>query len=240
MKHSFPVKAILKRTITLTYQFNPTNYSIKLPAGCFLELKNERAFLILAFVETEKMRPAFIPALIGRNFNLLGIRVIVNWYDENKRLKRGLYVLKSITDSRLMAKMGNMMTGYHFEYSPITWNFNKNECCIEVQNLVFKVDLSDYKEEIGLPKESVFLNWKEARKYAGPMKYTCVHSKTVDEMLIVEGVKESWIPRPIKLISGNWDKLNSIFKELKLCAVFEIKEIPYHWKKGRIVQMNKK
>ena len=85
-----------------------------------------------------------------------------------------------------------------------------------------------------MPENSPFKDWKEARRFAGPLPFTFYYNKEKKEVLIIEGVRENWIPKPIEITKhkvGFIDQFN--FKNVHLANAFMIENIPYYWKKGK-------
>jgi hypothetical protein len=91
------------------------------------------------------------------------------------------------------------------------------------------------KETITLPPDSPFRDWKEARKFAGPLPFTFTYQPETKTVLIIEGVRENWIPRPLQVLNYQFaflDKMN--LKDIRLANAFIIENIPYYWKKGKL------
>ena len=67
------------------------------------------------------------------------------------------------------------------------------------------VEVNAEKEDIALPTASPFADWKEARRFAGPLPFTFTYNKKTKEVLIIEGVRENWTPRPVEVLkAGGW------------------------------------
>jgi len=55
--------------------------------------------------------------------------------------------------------------------------------------------------------------------------------------LIIEGVRQNWMPAPVRVLEYDFDFLKSLKLENPILAnAFIIKNIPYYWKKGKIEQ----
>jgi len=53
--------------------------------------------------------------------------------------------------------------------------------------------------------------------------------------LIIEGVRENWIPTPVEAVKANVGFINEKnFKNIVLANAFVIENIPYYWKKGKL------
>jgi hypothetical protein len=90
-------------------------------------------------------------------------------------------------------------------------------------------------ENHALPESSPFADWKEARKYAGPLPHTFIYNNSKKEVLIIEGVRHNWKPNPVKVIDYTIPFLSDLgLKDVILASAFIIRNVPYQWKKGRI------
>ena len=97
-----------------------------------------------------------------------------------------------------------------------------------------RVEIKFGDENISLPQNSPFADWREARRYAGPLPFTFTYNKITKEMLIIEGVREDWVPKPVEVLKNEIGFLKSKnFKGLVLANAFLIENIPYYWKKGK-------
>src|SRR5205823_13679361 len=101
--------------LVLTYAFPRELLEPLLPPGLTLDTYGELGFLAVAMVQTEALRPAFLPPLLGLDFFLTGYRIFARYRNAAGRTLRGLRILRSDTDRRLMASAGNWLThyGYH-------------------------------------------------------------------------------------------------------------------------------
>ena len=88
--------------------------------------------------------------------------------------------------------------------------------------------------EIALPEGSPFKDWKEARRFAGPLPFTFTYDAVKQEVLIIEGLRDNWTPRPVEVLEhrvGFFDQFG--LSGLQLANAFLVQDIPYEWKKGR-------
>nr|WP_290928362.1 hypothetical protein [Haliscomenobacter sp.] len=93
-----------------------------------------------------------------------------------------------------MEVMGNMFT-ITITLPPTSAKRNKestNEIKSGKSN--FNILLSKEEDAIPLPPESPFSDWKEARRYAGPLPFTFTYNSKTAEVLIIEGVRQNWTP----------------------------------------------
>lgn len=234
--HPFSVEAFFKQSIVLTFAV-PKEQLEKLIPDC-LELdtfQNKWAFIAIAMVQTKHLRPKGFPEFMGNDFFLIGYRVFVRYTTRKGKRLRGLYILKSETDKKKMAFMGNMFTHYNYTTTDINQTISENYTEITSKKSKFNLTIKNTKQEIALPNNSPFINWKEARRFAGPLPFTFTYNENKKEVLIIEGVRQNWIPKPIEVTNYHFGFLDSLhLKNHTLANTFIIENIPYHWKKGKI------
>lgn len=68
-RHPFSVSAFFRQSLVLTYAFPSDILQPLLPPGLALDTYGEYGFLAIALVQTERLRPSFLPAALGRNFS---------------------------------------------------------------------------------------------------------------------------------------------------------------------------
>jgi hypothetical protein len=235
--HPFAVEAFFDTSLVLTYAAPKEALAPLLPPCLTPDTFQDRwAFVAAAMVKTKDLRPKGFPAFMGNDFVLTGYRIFVRYTTSQGKRLRGLYILRSETDKPRMSFFGNILTHYNYKTTDI--NFTTNDSVLSVVSSRSKLkviaDLDD-RQDIPLPAGSPFQEWKEARRFAGPLPFTFTYNDSTKEVLIIEGVREDWTPRPVKVIhheSGFIDQLN--LNPIVLANAFVIKNIPYYWKKGRI------
>ncbi len=234
--HPFAVEAFFESSIVLTFAVPKEEIEKLIPECLKLDTLNERwAFIAVAMVQTKGLRPKGFPKLLGNDFFLIGYRVFVKYVNaEGKRL-RGLFILKSETDKKKMELLGNIFTHYNYTTTDIKKIGNENKLRITSVKSGLKIEIETQTESISLPENSPFIDWKEARKFAGPLPFTFTFNSMKKEVLIIEGVRENWIPAPLKVNDYQISFLDSLkLKDVTLANAFITNNIPYYWKKGKI------
>ena len=172
---------------------------------------------------------------LGNDFFLIGYRVFVRYTNQAGRSLRGLYILKSETDKKKMEIMGNIFTHYNYTTTDIFHKENAHLKEITSTRSNFKLTIDTTGEKVSLPGDSPFADWKEARRFAGPLPFTFSYDPATKEVLIIEGVRENWIPKPIEITKQHSGFVNQFnFSSAVLANAFIINDIPYYWKKGKI------
>lgn len=233
--HPFAVEAYFESSLVLTFAAPKEQLQHLIPECLQLDTFQDKwAFVAIAMVQTKDLRPKGFPKFMGNNFFLIGYRVFVRYTNNAGKSLRGLYILKSETDKTKMEFFGNIFTHYNYTTTDIKQIENQNMKEISSIKSKFKVTLDKVEKQISLPENSPFADWKEARRFAGPLPFTFTYNKETKEVLIIEGVRQNWTPNPVKVINFNFDFLDTLKLEKTILAnAFIIKNIPYYWKKGK-------
>lgn len=229
-RHPFAVKAHFKESLVLTYAF-PLEELRPLVPDC-LELDSYRdqwGFLAVALVQTENLRPHFLPPFLGNDFTLLGYRIFVRFRGPDKRRRRGLYILRSETDRARMVWLGNLFTRYRYRRVGITWN---DEVITSSEGLIIRRDQG--AKQPALPESTVFPDWRTARRFAGPMPFTFSIDRQRGLITTVQGTRTSWVPEPVRILEAQVPFLDEIgLRGHRLANAFATKDLAYRWEKGR-------
>ena len=231
--HPFAVEAFFESSLVLTYAVPKEEVQRLIPAYLTLDTWQDKwAFIAVAMVNTKALRPKGFPLFAGNDFFLIGYRIFVKYTtSEGKRL-RGLYILKSETDKRMMTWLGNLFS--HYQYSLIDIRYTKQNSRITIQSEAAGIDvmIDSDKQDASLPAGSPFANWKEARRFAGPLPFTFSHS--ANEVVIIEGVRENWTPKPVEISKAQVGFIEKLkLNNIVLANAFLIQNIPYHWRRGK-------
>ena len=233
--HPFAVEAYFESSPVFTFAVPKEELQRLIPDALELDVfQNQWAFVAVAMVQTEDLRPKGFPKILGNDFFLIGYRVFVRYKNEAGKNLRGLYILKSETNKKKMEFFGNIFTHYNYTTTDIQQVLENNTKEIFSAKSKFKVKISNKEENISLPKNSPFADWKEARRFAGPLPFTFTINTEKKEVLIIEGVRQNWIPNPVEVIDYEFDFLKKLkLKNPILANAFIIKNVPYYWKKGK-------
>lgn len=238
--HPFAVEAFFKTSTVLTFAVPKEQLKNLIPECLTLDtFKDKWAFVAVAMVQTKDLRPKGFPKFLGNDFFLIGYRIFVRYTNKKGKRLRGLYILKSETDKKKMAIMGNIFTHYNYTTTDIKQSNFKDKNEIKSNKSKFNFSIDKTIESVTLPDKSPFFNWKEARRFAGPLPFTFTYNQETKEVLIIEGVRQNWKPKPIKITQYNIEFLKTLKLENHVLAnAFIIENIPYYWKKGQVELWN--
>ncbi len=233
--HPFAVEAHFESSVVITFAVLKEQLEPLIPECLQLDIFQDKwAFIAVAMVQTKDLRPKGFPKFMGNDFFLIGYRVFVRYTNKAGKRLRGLYILKSETDTKKMEILGNTFTHYNYTTTDITQSDQNDLKEIKSTASNFKITLNTAQDDNLLPENSPFTNWKEARRYAGPLPFTFTYNTRTKEVLIIEGVREHWKPKPITVSNYEFSFLKTLnLDNVILANAFIINDIPYRWKKGK-------
>lgn len=236
--HPFAVEAFFDSSLVLTFAVPKDELENFIPECLELDTFNDKwAFIAIAIVQTSGLRPKGFPQFLGNNFFLIGHRIFARYTNSAGKRLRGLYILKSETNKRKMEFLGNFFTSYNYTTTDIRRSTSQNTTTIQSQKSNFQLTFEKSDLEQQIPTGSPFSSWKDARKFSGPLPHTFSYNETNGTVLIIEGVRSDWKPEPVKVTHYDFEFLNQLnFKDIHLASAFEVNNIPYYWKKGKIEQ----
>lgn len=234
--HPFAVEAFFECSLVLTYAVNKKELKEMIPECLEVDSFNDKwAFIAAAMVNTKNLRPKGFPSFMGNDFFLIGYRIFVRYVDNRGKRLRGLYILGSETNKKRMSYLGNTFTHYKYNTTDIDYLTDTEKIEVSSKKSDVEIEVSINNPEPKLPETSPFSNWKEARRFAGPLPFTFTCNAQTKKVIIIEGVRENWDPQPVEVKKSNIGFINKLgFKDIVLANAFIIRDIPYYWKKGKI------
>jgi hypothetical protein len=243
-RHPIPIRAFFRYSLVLTYAFPKHILVPLLPSGLTVDSYDDTAFVAIALVQTEALRPAGLPAFLGRDFFLSGYRIFSRFTRLDGKVLRGLRILRSDTDSPLMVRAGNLLTHYNYSRCTVAQRRTTTELDLTINTPNSEADLSVrafISEPVNAPPHgSPFPDLKTARHFAGPLPFTFDYEPETHQMVIIEGVRQNWKPKPVHVEVERCTFLekppfNSV--PPRLANAFFIENIPYRWRRGVVAPL---
>lgn len=233
--HPFAVESFFETSLVLTYAAPKEQLQSLIPPCLRLDtFEDSLAFIAVAMVKTKDLRIKGFPRFMGNDFLLTGYRVFVKYTTSQQKRLRGLYILRSETDKSKMAFLGNIFTHYNYQKTDITFKSEGDSIKVNSNQSGLALTVTCADDEISLPKNSPFKSWKEARRFAGPLPFTFTYNDKKKEVLIIEGVRKDWTPRPVNILESRVGFIEELgIRNAVLANAFVIHNIPYYWKKGK-------
>ncbi|MBI4661228.1 MAG: DUF2071 domain-containing protein [Verrucomicrobia bacterium] len=238
-RHPIPIVAHFRHSLVLTYALPRACLEPLLPPGLILDARGDFGFLAIAMVQTKSLRPSFCPRFLGQDFFLTGYRIFARYRTLNGRTLRGLRILRSDTDRKAMAHFGNLLTHYNYRIAKVSLAELGPRLEIQIQTPNAGADLhviADLSGTTSLPEGSPFADLREARLFAGPLPFTFDYERETDSIVIIEGRRESWKPRPVAvqvLRAAFFDGPPFRGFTPVLANAFHVENVPYRWQRGR-------
>lgn len=206
-RHPLPVSAYFAHSLVLTYALPAELLRPLLPPGLQLDTlrkgPEEFGFVAIALVQTQGLRPTFLPPFFGQDFFLSGYRIFARFTTARGTQLRGLRILRSDTDKRMLAIAGNCLTHYNYRLATVAFEVDESTRNIEVEtfdgeaDLMLRAKLSSMPAP--LPPGSPFENIEEARHFAGPLPFTFDYEAETHSLIVIKGVRKKWNPQPVRV-----------------------------------------
>ncbi len=238
-RHPVPISAYFSHSLVLTYAFQPEILEPLLAPGLVLDTFRGYGFLAVALVQTQQLRPSFLPARLGRNFFLSGYRIFSR-LGGGAQSRRGLRILRSDTDQAWMVRAGNLLTHYNYHLCEAALEEREHHIHWTIRTPRSEADLDVRMQWAGgaatIPAGSPFESMREARRFAGPLPYTFDYEEATGSIIAIRAVRERWNPEPAAVEVGS----ATFFHREPFCRAkpilanaFYVHDVPYRWQRGR-------
>jgi hypothetical protein len=236
-RHPMAIAAHFRHCLTLTYALPPDVLRPLLPPGLELDTYDGHAFVAVALVQTEQLRPAALPAALGQNFLLAGYRIFTTFTLPGGKTMRGLRILRSDADRSAMVAGGNLLT--HYKYHRCQATVVDSPPCIDFSvrtvDGLGALDVSADRSRETLPAGSVFWSMRDARRFAGPLLFTFDHERETNSIISIRATRTNWQPTPVAidvrriafLDQPPFNRCTPI-----LAAAFYVHDVDYRWERG--------
>lgn len=230
--HPFGVRADFAYSLVISFAVPAEQLQRLLPPPLSLDTFGDTAFLAIAMVKTRHLRPAALPRIFGQHLFLAGYRIFVRYRNREGKRLRGLYILRSLTDRHRMGLLGELFTQYRYATVDITERRRQDRLTVSSQAAGFHLNVDVAEDDPPLPPTSRFPSWREARRFAGPLPFTFSYLPRRRETVIVEGVRQNWRPRPVRLVDQHFPYPAAMGLDAQPASVFMVENIPYRWRAG--------
>jgi uncharacterized protein YqjF (DUF2071 family) len=239
-RHPVPITAWFDDVLVLTYALPEEVLAPLLPPGLVLDSWHGSGFVAIALVQTRGLRPVFLPPAFGQDFFLTGYRIFSRLRTGSGRSLRGLRILRSDTDRRLMVAMGNLLTHYQYRRAHVELARTDSGVEVRVRTPRAKADVHVIANlspdgEGWLPDGSPFRTVEEARRFAGPLPHTFDYESQTRSIVVIKGVRSNWQPRPVPVEvheAGFFRQPAFQGAAPILASAFHLRGVPYRWERG--------
>jgi hypothetical protein len=226
-RHPIAIETHFEFVFVLTYALPKKILAPQLPPGLTLDCHGDYGFVAAACVQTRNMHAKGGPRFLSEDFFLVGYRIFARYKTAEGRNLRGLYILRSDTDRRILVFGGNIFTHYLYHHARVGIDRTEKEKLVlsiksddGIGSMTVKVNLSEtpgttdhaagetakdegeHPEDADatgvLPPGSIFTSVRDAMKFAGPLPFTFSWEKETGSIIRVEGVRQRWRPRAVE------------------------------------------
>jgi hypothetical protein len=244
-RHPLPMTCRFEHSLVVTWALPADVLAPLVPPGLTLDTYNGHwGFVAIAVVQTRGLRPRGLPAFVGRGDALSGYRVFVRHRDADGRLRRGLHILRSDTDSRVMRVGGNLLTHYRYRLADIGITEVRDQLHVRIETPGGEADLHVVarltSQDAALPATSPFRSRRDARRFAGPLPWTFDHEPETGSIVMIRGRRSDWRPRPVDVdvrACSFLDRPPFAGAGARLANAFHVAGIDYGWDRGIRVPM---
>jgi Uncharacterized conserved protein (COG2071) len=248
-RHPLPVRTRFGHSLVLTYALPPAVLAPMVSPGLSLDTYrapdgNEYGFVAVAVVSALRLRLAWLPTVCGADCVLTGYRIFTRFPTPAGRTMRGLQILRSDTDRRLMVLGGNVLTRYHYRLARIRLDASGPRLHVSVQSRDGRADLEVTADLASrpapLPAGSPFATAADARRFAGPLPYTFDYEDGSDAMVVVKAHRTEWRPEPIAVDVSRltfFDHAQLTAVQPMLANAFHVADLEYGWHRGTLREL---
>ncbi|KOV67641.1 hypothetical protein ADK64_09440 [Streptomyces sp. MMG1121] len=238
-RHPVAIRTHFAHSLVLTYALPAEALRPLVPPGMELETYGEHGFVAVALVDTRALRPAVLPARLGADHLLTGYRVFTRFRTPGGRVMRGLRILRSDTDRRLMMCAGNLLTRYNYRLARIGARVEGDSLEFRVDSRDGRADL-DVRADLGsapapLPAGSPFADARAARRFAGPLPYTFEYEPQTRSVIVIKAFRAHWDPQPVSVDVRRltfFDHGPLAGTRPVLANAFHVADLAYGWERG--------
>jgi len=238
------MRCVFRHSLVLAWAFPTDVLAPLVPRGLAVDTYRDAwGFVAVALVHTERLRPAALPARLGRDYHLTGYRIFVRYTDGSGRTRRGLHILRSDTNRRTMQHGGNLLTHYNYQLARIDFieEDARLRVAIATPHAAADLDVVAYLDEpAGLPVGSPFSSPRDARRFAGPLPWTFDYESSTDSIVMIHARRTQWHPTPVRVEVATATFLD----DPRFCGAapvfanaFHVANVDYGWDRGVRVRL---
>lgn len=227
--------------LVLTYALPAASLTPLLPPGLELDTFSDYGFVAVALVKVHNMKPSRLPLLPGFTCTLAGYRVFTRFCTPAGKRLRGLRILRSETDNPFICVGGNLMTHYNYHRASCTYKRSGGELEIlsrASDGVELRVTADTAQPATCLPTGSVFANFTQARRFAGPLPFTFDYETQTNSIVSILGRRPHWNPVPVNTCVTRCDFLDRFDTTPVLSNAFYVSNIDYAWERGVVYPLN--
>jgi hypothetical protein len=232
-KHLLAMTATFRRCFYVHFAIAPDVIRRCLPPILEPDLYNGRAFVSVAIVQLEGMRPTWLPTWLGVTYNQALYRVAVRYNGE-----RGVYFLRSDADNHWMALLSDWVTIFRAHHAHIAWRQAPHHMHCDITpkpahhaDIHASYDLHTATRE--MPASSQFKTLAEAKDFLVELFVAFGYDPLREKVERITVERGKWDVQLVADTRAHYDWLNGseFFPAgcAQLDSIFYVAAIPYYW-----------
>lgn len=232
-KHPVPMRTVFRRCLLVNFGVDPDVLASVLPPGIEPDLHGGEAFLSIVVAELDRMRPAFLPRVMGVTYNQIVYRAVVRCGDE-----RGVYFLRSDADNGVMCAFGNALSFFRFHRSAIAFRDHDGLFDLDVvtagevtADIHATYTLADARSE--LPETSTFEDLSRAQAWLVELYAAFARTPGRAHVDVVRIARGGWNLRVVEDLRGQYAFMSAGAPfgpgTARLDSTFLADDIGYRW-----------
>jgi uncharacterized protein YqjF (DUF2071 family) len=234
-KHPLPMRTCFRTCFLVNFSVNADVMQRLLPAPLVPDVYEGEAFLSIVIADMDRMRPAFLPGILGVTYNQVVYRVVVQCQG-----RRGVHFIRSDADNGFMCLMGNLLTFFNFHRAHMTWkpeghylHFDLFTRADHRADIHATFDLGHASQM--MPDSSIFDNLEEAKHFLVELYDAFAPDPSTHRVSRVHIDREDWDISVINDVRMHYQFMQSgptfSTAQARLDSVFYVKNLPYFWHK---------
>ena len=234
--HPVPMRTAFRHCFLVNFALRPDVLASKLPEHIRPDVHDGWSYLSIVIAEMERMRPAFMPRVLGITYSQVVYRAVVVCGRE-----RGVYFLRSDADSALMVVAGNALTFFRFHRADVTWSFAAGITRFSLRpkagdaaGIDAEYDLAHAENQ--MPATSRFATLDRAQSFLTEL-YVAFGAKRRDGRVVAVRIQRNdWRSLVVRDRVGSYEAMKSgaLFgpDQAELDSIFYVERLNYHWHRG--------
>jgi uncharacterized protein YqjF (DUF2071 family) len=242
--HPLPMTARFRDLLVVTYALPAPVLEPLVPSALTLDHRQGHGLLAIALVDMAHLRPSATPCALGIDASFIGYRIFVRASLAAGRQRRGLYVLCTNVDRRLVLAGTRLLTRYRTTHASIRWRREGNRLEVQARSRRGRSDLrliADLSQTPAQPPAgSPFSSWAQARPFAGPLPWTFAPDAGGEAAVAVKGIRDRWNPQPLAIQHADVALFHQppfAATTPRLAAAFRLQDLAYIWTAGTVEQL---
>jgi uncharacterized protein YqjF (DUF2071 family) len=230
-KHPVPMTTVFRRCLLANYAISPEALAAALPAPLVPDLEAGSAWLSVVIADMIRMRPAGVPAALGVSCRQVVYRAVVRCGPD-----RGVYFLRSDTDSRIMNLGGNLLSFFRFHYAPVSWACDRDGERVRVLSGDGSADIDlalGPAESAGPSASSVFPSLADAKEHLVNLFTAFCPQDGRGRVDVVRIERADWEISVLPVLRAHCAFLDGAGPiaagTARLESVFSVSNLPYYW-----------